>query len=427
MSTASMGLMRTIARTTGRVGAARLGRAAKSVGLAPSPAQALGHMGLSGRAGTASTFAVSAVRRKSTKPRLFEASSYRQKTTNAAAVEVAGGEHYALDPELGTEGEILELPKKVTPEEAFESLGLHRKVVKGLTSRGFTDLFPIQKAVLGDALAGRDLIARARTGTGKTLAFTIPIIEKLLEMDAASQEAEVSEEDDNEYGGRYSRRNDRGGRNSRRGRKPRALVLAPTRELALQVETEIKESAPFYKSVCVYGGAPIFKQERELNQGVDIVVGTPGRVIDMLERGMLDLGNVSFAVLDEADQMLNIGFEQDVEQIYENLVPDRQNMLFSATMPSWVNDLSRKYMNDPVTIDLVGDQGTGKMAETVDTFAIKVTRDTRLDVLADLIKVHSKNGKTICFTQTKRAADEVAAVLSRSLACEAIHGDVSQA
>ena len=190
MSTASMGLMRTIARTTGRVGAARLGRAAKSVGLAPSPAQALGHMGLSGRAGTASTFAVSAVRRKSTKPRLFEASSYRQKTTNAAAVEVAGGEHYALDPELGTEGEILELPKKVTPEEAFESLGLHRKVVKGLTSRGFTDLFPIQKAVLGDALAGRDLIARARTGTGKTLAFTIPIIEKLLEMDAASQEAD---------------------------------------------------------------------------------------------------------------------------------------------------------------------------------------------------------------------------------------------
>ena len=142
MSTASMGLMRTIARTTGRVGAARLGRAAKSVGLAPSPAQALGHMGLSGRAGTASTFAVSAVRRKSTKPRLFEASSYRQKTTNAAAVEVAGGEHYALDPELGTEGEILELPKKVTPEEAFESLGLHRKVVKGLTSRGFTDLGP---------------------------------------------------------------------------------------------------------------------------------------------------------------------------------------------------------------------------------------------------------------------------------------------
>ncbi|QDZ17984.1 DEAD-box ATP-dependent RNA helicase [Chloropicon primus] len=377
---------------------------------------------------TSSSFVLNAVRRKKTKPRLFEASSCRHKTTNAAAVEVARGE-YSLDPELEgeTEGEILEMPKKMSPEEVFKNLGLHKKIAKGLAARGFTDLFPIQKAVLADALAGRDLIARARTGTGKTLAFTIPIIEKLIEMDAAASEHEEHEEDEEEdFGRRGGRRYSRGGR-GRRNRKPRALVLAPTRELALQVETEIKESAPFYRSVCVYGGAPIFKQERELNQGVDIVVGTPGRVIDMLERGMLDLGNVTFAVLDEADQMLNIGFEQDVEQIYENLVPDRQNMLFSATMPAWVNNLSRKYMNDPLTVDLVGDQGTGKMAETVDTFAIKVTRDTRLDVLADLIKVHSKNGKTICFTQTKRAADEVAAVLSRSLACEAIHGDVSQA
>ena len=372
---------------------------------------------------------VHAVRRKKQKPRLFERSGVRYKTTNAAAVEVLGGEDDTfLDENLeGETGEILEFQRggkredkeeeeEKSPKEVFEELGLHSKIIKGLTSRGFTDLFPIQKAVLADALAGKDLIARARTGTGKTLAFTIPIIEKLIEMDDKSS-SDFGEEQ-GERGGR------RGGR---RGRKPRALVLAPTRELALQVETEIRESAPFYRSVCVYGGAPIFKQERELNQGVDIVVGTPGRVIDMLDRGMLDLGNVSFAVLDEADQMLNIGFEKDVEQIYENLTSDRQNMLFSATMPRWVNDLASKYMNDPILIDLVGDQGTGKMAETVDTFAIKVTRDTRLDVLSDLIKVHGKNGKTICFTQTKRAADEVAAVLSRSLACEAIHGDVSQA
>lgn len=356
--------------------------------------------------------------------------SCRHKTTNAAAIEVAGGESYhGLDPELeGETGEILELPtsrksEATSPQEVFEELGLHSKIIKGLLGRGFTDLFPIQKAVLADALAGKDLIARARTGTGKTLAFTIPIIEKLIEMDSAKEDDADEEEGygrEKSYGGR------RGG--GRRGRKPRALVLAPTRELALQVESEIKETAPsYYRSVCVYGGAPIFRQERELNQGVDIVVGTPGRVIDMLERGMLDLGSVGFAVLDEADQMLNIGFEESVEQIYESLVSDRQNMLFSATMPRWVKDLARKYMTDPVTIDLVGDQGTGKMAETVDTFAIKVTRDTRLDVLSDLIKVHGKNGKTICFTQTKRAADEVAAVLSRSLACEAIHGDVSQA
>ena len=372
----------------------------------------------------------------SSSARWFETQSQsnRKKTTSAAAVDFVGGDEETFHVE-GETGEILEIPKSFeeekSPKEVFEDLGLHPKIVKGLLNRGFTDLFPIQKAVMADALAGKDLIARARTGTGKTLAFTIPIIEKLIEMDnqaaeASGESGEAEGEEDNFSSYGRDRRGRRGGRGNR-NKKPRALVLAPTRELALQVETEIKESAPFYRSVCVYGGAPIFKQERELNQGVDIVVGTPGRVIDMLDRGMLDLSQVGFAVLDEADQMLNIGFEEDVEQIYQNLTSERQNMLFSATMPTWVKDLARKYMNEPVLIDLVGDRGTGKMAETVETFAIKVTRDTRLDVLADLIKVHGKNGKTICFTQTKRAADEVAAVLSRSLACEAIHGDVSQA
>jgi superfamily II DNA/RNA helicase len=372
--------------------------------------------------------------------RLFETQSQsnRKKTTSAAAVDFVGGDEETFHVE-GETGEILEIPKQreaeqdaepKSPQEVFEELGLHTKIVKGLVNRGFTDLFPIQKAVMADALAGKDLIARARTGTGKTLAFTIPIIEKLLEMDAkaaeATGEAAVEEEDDFGSYGRDRRGRGRGGRGNR-NKKPRALVLAPTRELALQVETEIRDSAPFFRSVCVYGGAPIFKQERELNQGVDIVVGTPGRVIDMLDRGMLDLSQVTFAVLDEADQMLNIGFEEDVEQIYQSLTSERQNMLFSATMPTWVKDLAKKYMDEPVLIDLVGDRGTGKMAETVETYAIKVTRDTRLDVLSDLIKVHGKNGKAIVFTQTKRAADEVAAVLSRSLACEAIHGDVTQA
>lgn len=137
------------------------------------------------------------------------------------------------------------------------------------------------------------------------------------------------------------------------GRSPRALVLAPTRELAKQVEREFMESAPMLSTVCVYGGVPISTQQRQLQRGIDIAVGTPGRIIDLIDRRSLHLQDVSFLVLDEADQMLAVGFEEDVERILEQIPQARQSMLFSATMPSWVKKLSRKYLKDPLTIDLV--------------------------------------------------------------------------
>lgn len=138
-----------------------------------------------------------------------------------------------------------------------------------------------------------------------------------------------------------------------------ALILAPTRELARQVEKEFYESAPNLDTICVYGGTPINVQMKKLDYGVDVVVGTPGRVIDLLKRGSLNLSEVQFVVLDEADQMLAVGFEEDVETILQRLPQKRQSMMFSATMPNWIRSLTKKYLKEPLTIDLVSTLCTG--------------------------------------------------------------------
>ncbi|KAJ1292887.1 hypothetical protein BS78_01G024700 [Paspalum vaginatum] len=296
-----------------------------------------------------------------------------------------------FEAEVGFQGDEEEL--------AISRLGLPDELVATLEKRGITHLFPIQRAVLIPALEGRDLIARAKTGTGKTLAFGIPMIKQLIE------------EDD--------------GRSVRRGRIPRVLVLAPTRELAKQVEKEIKESAPKLSTVCVYGGVSYNVQQNALSRGVDVVVGTPGRIIDLINGGSLQLGEVKYLVLDEADQMLAVGFEEDVETILQQLPAERQSMLFSATMPSWVKKLSRRYLNNPLTIDLVGDQDE-KLAEGIKLYAIPLTVTSKRTILSDLITVYAKGGKTIVFTRTKRDADEVSLALTNSIASEALHGDISQ-
>ncbi|KAH8966435.1 hypothetical protein BDL97_03G025500 [Sphagnum fallax] len=251
-------------------------------------------------------------------------------------------------------------------------------------------------------MKGCDLIARAKTGTGKTLAFGIPIIRHIVNENEANQDG------------------------SHIGRTPRALVLAPTRELAKQVEREFMESAPMLSTICVYGGVSISTQQRQLQRGVDIAVGTPGRIIDLIDRGSLNLRDVRFLVLDEADQMLAVGFEEDVERILEQLPKKRQGMLFSATMPAWVKNLSRKYLRDPLTIDLVGDNDA-KLAEGIRILAIPIPAAAKRAILTDLITVYGKGGKAIVFTQTKRDADDVALGMGRILGCEALHGDISQA
>ncbi|KAL6329050.1 hypothetical protein AAG906_007340 [Vitis piasezkii] len=279
----------------------------------------------------------------------------------------------------------------------ISKLGIAQEIVSALANKGITKLFPIQRAVLEPAMQGRDMIGRARTGTGKTLAFGIPIMDKVIQYNA-------------KHG---------------RGRNPLALVLAPTRELARQVEKEFYESAPNLDTLCVYGGTPISRQMNSLDHGVDVVVGTPGRIIDLIKRGALNLSEVQFVVLDEADQMLAVGFEEDVEMILEKLPQNRQSMMFSATMPSWIRKLTQKYLKNPLTIDLVGDSDQ-KLAEGISLYSIASEMYEKASIVGPLITEHAKGGKCIVFTQTKRDADRLAYAMARNFRCEALHGDISQ-
>ena len=201
--------------------------------------------------------------------------------------------------------------------------------------------------------------------------------------------------------------------------------MAPTRELANQVNRELTETAPYLPTLCVYGGVPIDTQIRSLKKGVDIVVGTPGRIADLIDRGVLQLGDVAYMVLDEADQMLQVGFEEEVEKVMELLPSNKQTSLFSATMPSWVKKLAKKYLNNAVTIDLVG-ENDDKLSELIKVMCVRAPTNQKRALLSDLIAVHARGGKTIVFTQTKREADEVAATLGRTVGCEALHGDIAQ-
>ncbi|WP_119672319.1 DEAD/DEAH box RNA helicase [Deinococcus sp. RM] len=262
-----------------------------------------------------------------------------------------------------------------------------------LAERGITEASPIQAESLPLTLAGKDMIGRARTGTGKTLAFALPILSKL----------ETSRE---------------------RARLPRAIVVAPTRELAKQVADEFSKSGAHLTTVTVYGGASYGPQENALRRGVDVVVGTPGRLIDHLERGNLDLSAVEFAVLDEADEMLSVGFADAIETILKSTPETRQTLLFSATLTNDINRLSRKYLNDPVIVDMVG-EGKSQAAQTVEHLKVKVGR-TRTRVLADLLTIYNPE-KAIVFTRTKREADELAnELIHRGIESEALHGDLAQ-
>ncbi|CAK9135555.1 unnamed protein product [Ilex paraguariensis] len=294
------------------------------------------------------------------------------------------------DKSLGASGAVddgLEISK----------LGISGEIVQALAKKGITKLFPIQKAVLEPAMQGRDMIGRARTGTGKTLAFGIPIMDKIIQFN-------------NKHG---------------RGRNPLALILAPTRELARQVDKEFYDSAPSLDTLCVYGGVPIGRQMGALDRGIDVIVGTPGRVIDLIKRGSLNLSEVQFVVLDEADQMLNVGFQEDVEVILENLPKKRQSLMFSATMPGWIMKLTQKYLKTPLTIDLVGDSDQ-KLADGISLYSIASDMHEKQAIIGPLVTEHAKGGKCIVFTQTKRDADRLAYAMQKNFKCEALHGDISQ-
>ncbi|KAK1392842.1 RNA helicase [Heracleum sosnowskyi] len=273
-----------------------------------------------------------------------------------------------------------------------------------LKSNGIEALFPIQAMTFGIILEGSDLVGRARTGQGKTLAFVLPILESLT--NGVFKES----------------------RKTGYGRSPSVLVLLPTRELATQVAADFETygGSLGLNSCCLYGGAPYQSQHMQLKRGVDIVVGTPGRIKDHIERGNLDFSSLKFRVLDEADEMLKMGFVDDVELILGKVedASKVQTLLFSATLPIWVKQIASRFLKaDKKTADLVGNEKM-KASTNVRHIVIPCSSSARAQLIPDIIRCYSSGGRSIIFTETKDSASQLAGILPGA---RALHGDIQQA
>lgn len=276
-------------------------------------------------------------------------------------------------------------------EIKFTDLGLREDVLRGIADMGYEEPSGIQTEVIPVLLSGKDAIGQAQTGTGKTLAFAAPILSML-----------------------------------RNKGKVSAIVLTPTRELAIQVNDEIATIAKHVrvKVLPVYGGQPIDRQIRALRSGVDIVVGTPGRVIDLLDRKILDLNEVDFLVLDEADEMLNMGFIEDIERIMRDMKEEKQTMLFSATMPKEIKMLSKKYMKDDREHILIANNAM--TVNTISQFYFEVKHSDRFESLCRIMDAEDMESVLI-FCKTKRGVDElVESLVQRGYNAAGMHGDMNQ-
>ncbi len=277
-------------------------------------------------------------------------------------------------------------------QSPFEMLGMQPQFVRAVEAMGFTQPTPIQNAAIPAMLAGKDVIGQAQTGTGKTAAFMLPILQNLQPGHEAVQ----------------------------------ALVLAPTRELARQVadaSIQLAGEAPV-RILAVYGGQSYTIQKRALERGVDIVVGTPGRLLDLISQKVLDLGQVKHLVLDEADEMLEMGFIDDVEAILRELADERQIALFSATMPDAIRKLAKKYLVEPTKMNLSPEKLT--VSETDQRFC-RVREENKFVALTRLIEVEPVTSALI-FVRTKARAQDIADDLARAgFAADSLHGDLNQA
>ncbi|MEK6758777.1 MAG: DEAD/DEAH box helicase [Deltaproteobacteria bacterium] len=273
----------------------------------------------------------------------------------------------------------------------FEDFGLSSEVLKAIAQMGFEEPTPIQKKTIPVLMMGKDVIGQAQTGTGKTAAFGIPIVEKI---DKSAQGVQ-------------------------------AIVLAPTRELAMQAAEELNKlgASKRLHALPVYGGTSIERQIKALQRGVHIVVGTPGRVLDHIERRTLNLKNVKIVVLDEADEMLDMGFVEDITKILSETPVERQTLLFSATMPEAIIKISKRYMRSPEKLKVTTDTLT---AANVSQIVYEVRESEKLDALTRLIDFHD-SGKFLVFCHTKRDTDDVAGNLRlKGYDADAMHGDFSQ-
>lgn len=274
----------------------------------------------------------------------------------------------------------------------FADLGLNENILKAIDDMGFEEPSSIQAEVIPVSLNGFDCIGQAQTGTGKTLAFGAPIISSL----------------------------------AGPGDKINSLILTPTRELAVQVNDELVRIAKYtrVRLLPVYGGHPIERQIRALKKGVDVVVGTPGRVLDLMRRKVIDLSGIHFLVLDEADEMLDMGFIDDIQEIIKSCSPERQTMLFSATMPDEIRKLSKKYMKpDTKYISIAKNTMT---VSTIGQYYYEIKQKDRFESLCRILDVDEPSS-AIIFCKTKREVDElVESMQARGYNVEGMHGDMNQ-
>jgi superfamily II DNA/RNA helicase len=294
-----------------------------------------------------------------------------------------------LEAEAITAGEV----EGVT----FADLGLGGNIVRQLAELGAASPFPIQAATIPDVLAGRDVLGRGKTGSGKTIAFGAPLVERLME--------------------------NNGGKDRQMGRKPRALILAPTRELALQIDRTVQ---PIARSVGlfttqIYGGVPQYKQVTALQRGVDIIIGTPGRIEDLIEQGKLDLSNIVITVLDEADHMCDLGFLEPVQRILNETKKDGQRLLFSATLDKGVATLVKQFLTNPSVHEVAGED---QASSTIDHRVLLIEQRDKRQIIEELSR---GEGKTLVFTRTRAFAEELSDQLEDAgIPATSLHGDLNQ-
>lgn len=315
-------------------------------------------------------------------------SSSSKSSDTSAAVEKKKDSTDDVDESADTADEEISEP---AISNGFSKLGLNAVTLKSLAWVGYENPTPIQEAFIPIAVTGQDCTGQARTGTGKTAAFVLPILERINFEDAF----------------------------------PQAIVLAPTRELSEQVAQEAKRLSPQAecRTAVLVGGRPIGRQLDELRRGVHIVVGTPGRVIDLINRGALDLSRLKLVVMDEADRMLDIGFRPDIERILRSCPQDRQTLLLSATMPPPVERLAQRYMRNPLRVDLSADT---VMVDTIEQYFITVDHKRKFKALVQLLAME-RPSQVLVFTRTKRGADELHKHFSVRMPQVAIlHGDLHQ-
>ena len=278
----------------------------------------------------------------------------------------------------------------------FKALNLADKILYAVQDSGYTEPTPIQAQTIPALIKGRDLLGIAQTGTGKTAAFALPLLHRMLNSHGKSQSG-----------------------------RPRALILAPTRELAGQITDNLQTYGKHVhlRVLTVFGGMPIRAQIRKLEKGVHILVATPGRLLDLMNQGCVTLDGIECLILDEADRMLDMGFARDLQKIIAKVPSKRQTALFSATMPKEVSGLADNLLDDPVRVEVAPRATT---AEKVDQQVMYVPKDKKRALLSDLLRDPAIS-RALVFTRTKRGADKVARQLEQEgITADAIHGNKAQ-